>query len=104
MYCRIRLKDTNYQEYHNYRILDSSSFNHCLAIYREYVTYKKFTDVVPIFLEEFELPHTDIIGYYDGNELAAFTLAYKFKSVNSCLLYTSPSPRDLRASRMPSSA
>ena len=83
MYCRIRLKDTNYQEYHNYRILDSSSFNHCLAIYREYVTYKKFTDVVPIFLEEFELPHTDIIGYYDGNELAAFTLAYKFKSVNS---------------------
>ena len=23
---------------------------------------------------------------------------------NSCLLYTSPSPRDLRASRMPSSA
>ena len=83
MYCRIRLKDTNYQEYHNYRILDSSSYQHCLEIYREYVTYKGFTDVVPIFLEEFELPHTDIIGYYDGNQLVAFTLAYKFKSVNS---------------------
>ena len=25
-------------------------------------------------------------------------------AVNSCLLYTSPSPRDLRLSRMPSSA
>ena len=83
MYCRIRLQETNYQEYHNYRILDSSSFRRCLEIYREYVTYKKFDDVVPIFQEEFELPHTDIIGYYDENELVAFTLAYKFKSVNS---------------------
>ena len=70
MYCRIRLKDTNYQEYSNYRILGSSSFNKCLEIYRKYVTYKKFDDVVPIFREEFELPHSDIIGYYDGNELS----------------------------------
>jgi len=27
MYCRIRLKDTNYQEYHNYRILGSSALS-----------------------------------------------------------------------------
>ena len=40
-------------------------------------------DVVPIFREEFELNHSDIIGYYDGNELVAFTLAYRFQSVNS---------------------
>ena len=39
MYCRIRLKDTNYQEYHNYRILDSSSFSRCLEIYKQYVEY-----------------------------------------------------------------
>ena len=64
MYCRIRLKNTNYQEYHNYRILDSSSYERCLGIYKEYVDYKGFEDVVPIFREEFELPHTDIIGYY----------------------------------------
>ena len=83
MYCRIRLKNTNYQEYHNYRILDSSSFERCLDIYRQYVTYKKFEDIVPIFIEEFELPHSDVIGYYDGNELVAFTLAYRFDSVNS---------------------
>ena len=83
MYCRIRLKDTNYQEYHNYRILDSSSFGRCLEIYKQYVEYKGFEDVVPIFKEEFELDHSDIIGYYDGNELVAFTLAYRFKSVNS---------------------
>ena len=29
---------------------------------------------------------------------------YKVVLVNSCLLYTSPSPRDSRVSRMPSSA
>ena len=63
MYCRIRLQETNYQEYHNYRILDSSCFNRCLEIYRQYVTHKNFKD--------------------DGNELVAFTLAYRFKSVNS---------------------
>jgi len=83
MFCRIRLKDTNYQEYHNYRILDGSSFNRCLEIYKQYVTYKKFEDIVPIFVEEFELPHSDVIGYYDENNLVAFTLAYRFNSVNS---------------------
>ena len=80
MYCRIRLKETNYQEYHNYRILGSSSFERCLEIYKDYIRYKKFEDTVPIFREEFEIPHSDIIGYYDGNELVAFTI---------CLLYTS---------------
>ena len=83
MYCRIRLKDTNYQEVSNCKLLDSSFYNECFEIYRKYCEYKEFDSVIPIFREEFELPHTDIIGYYDGNELAAFTLAYKFKSVNS---------------------
>ena len=76
MFCRIRLKDTNYQEYHNYRILDSSSFGKCLEIYKQYVTYKGFKDIVPIFVEEFELPHSDVIGY--------------------CLLYTSDLPTTVR--------
>ena len=31
-------------------------------------------------------------------------VAEKVKKVISCLLYTSPSPRDMRRSRMPSSA
>ena len=32
------------------------------------------------------------------------TLANRFAGINSCLLYTSPSPRDATLSRMPSSA
>ena len=35
------------------------------------------------------------LSYADGSELKGF---------NACLLYTSPSPRDQRGSRMPSSA
>ena len=31
-------------------------------------------------------------------------ITYKFQNLTSCLLYTSPSPRDKRQSRMPSSA
>ena len=51
MYCRIRLKDTDYQEYEGCRILDSSYYKECLEIYRKYVEYKEFEDVVPVFRE-----------------------------------------------------
>ena len=37
-------------------------------------------------------------------EIAAETPDILSEDVHSCLLYTSPSPRDLRLSRMPSSA
>ena len=41
-----------------------------------------------------------------GKRVTAFVQKSKFKLVESlaCLLYTSPSPRDLSTSRMPSSA
>ena len=37
-------------------------------------------------------------------ELAVFLRAVFLRTLRSCLLYTSPSPRDKRQSRMPSSA
>ena len=83
MYCRIRLKDSNYQEVSNYQLLGSSSYDRCIEIYRKYCDYKKFKSVSPIFREEFEWNKCDRIGYYDGNELVAFTLAYRFDSVKS---------------------
>ena len=42
-----------------------------------------------------------IVGY--GDDVRVFIEAVK-ESMNTCLLYTSPSPRDKRQSRMPSSA
>ena len=65
--------------------------------------------------------HNDVIIYKDNAQDALFTTGFhatplqieNFTNVNSqtnpahnelCLLYTSPSPRDQRGSRMPSSA
>ena len=48
-----------------------------------------------------ERPEGDFARNYDSNALG--NSAY-FVWLNSCLLYTSPSPRDMRRSRMPSSA
>ena len=62
-------------------------------------------DVVPGFEDE-------LISYLDNSGGTEFLQAYfqwqnRFASqwqINTCLLYTSPSPRDQRGSRMPSSA
>ena len=43
------------------------------------------------------------LGFYLGGVLVAF-MAAGFCMLESCLLYTSPSPRDRQKSRMPSSA
>ena len=58
---------------------------------------KKVNDAVYSFIREkiVNLPLSEIVCEEDFNKLrTAFT----------CLLYTSPSPRDLSTSRMPSSA
>ena len=46
--------------------------------------------------------HTDPRAFQKALEVAGAELS--FDLVRSCLLYTSPSPRDLSTSRMPSSA
>ena len=45
-----------------------------------------------------------IVQVYDVFDLAEDLFAPAEKHIFSCLLYTSPSPRDQRGSRMPSSA
>ena len=42
---------------------------------------------------------TNLYNFYNG-----FKTDFEFENNNICLLYTSPSPRDQRGSRMPSSA
>ena len=50
------------------------------------------------------------MNFYKTNQVDVFAALYMglmftiFASFSSCLLYTSPSPRDMRRSRMPSSA
>ena len=49
-------------------------------------------------LDNNSIPFPDMAWEIDGEIL------YDTRSVYTCLLYTSPSPRDQRGSRMPSSA
>ena len=44
------------------------------------------------------------VGSNNTGELSAIAHALRWILINTCLLYTSPSPRDLSTSRMPSSA
>ena len=48
------------------------------------------------FIENFEL--------YTEKSFEYILISLKYKGNQRCLLYTSPSPRDMRRSRMPSSA
>ena len=46
-----------------------------------------------------------VLGKTEGNGCVNdFTRGYATSAIQACLLYTSPSPRDKRQSRMPSSA
>ena len=49
-----------------------------------------------------ELMENDENVFMMGEDIGVFEGA--FKATKGCLLYTSPSPRDMRRSRMPSSA
>ena len=93
MYCRIRLKETNYQEYHIYRILDSSSFGRCLEIYKQYVEYKGFEDIVPIFKEEFELNHSRKPNVYYDSETSSLYAMRDIKQDKELLQYYPPNER-----------
>ena len=50
---------------------------------------------------QYGLSHVETAKYYGTSEVQ---LGMCFKNTKNCLLYTSPSPRDLSTSRMPSSA
>ena len=64
-------------------------------------------DELPIGLTEHEKNNINII-YEMGREtdppIAPIRNIAEFERMSGCLLYTSPSPRDLSTSRMPSSA
>ena len=80
-----------------------------LAVYERDIMLKKPSSGFPKNLkdwlgqkkiEEVECVISDIAGVVRGKAMPLT----KFDRLENCLLYTSPSPRDLSTSRMPSSA
>lgn len=52
------------------------------AIYKKYCEYKKFSSVMPIFNSEFTEIKNYVIGYYDGQDIVAFSLLRRYDNDN----------------------
>lgn len=82
LYARIDLSKTNYKIFKDFKIFDNPPIDSLRLIYQDYCEYKNFKSVMPIFTEEFFDQKTDVIGYYDTEELVAFSLIKKYKLDN----------------------
>jgi hypothetical protein len=82
-YCRIDLSKTNYTQLDEWKFITNPDFEQLNLIYTKYCEHKKFDSVMPIFKEQFEMPNTDLIGYYDNNQLVAYSLMLKYDASKS---------------------
>ena len=81
----------------------SKLFDSRLAdVIRKPVITEKATNALDLNQYTFEVDHRAAKPQIKAAIEALFSV--KVIGVNTCLLYTSPSPRDIRRSRMPSSA
>jgi hypothetical protein len=81
-YARIDLLKTTYTRLDNFAFLPNPDIQQLNDIYRTYCRYKKFPSVMPIFDSEYLDPDNDVLGYFDNNQLVAFSLIKKFDNQN----------------------
>lgn len=81
-YARIDLLQTNYKKLSNFQFIKHVNNLELQKIYKEYCDYKNFKSVMPIFDSEFFDPKNDVIGYYDGEMLVAFSLLRRYDDEN----------------------
>jgi hypothetical protein len=82
-YARINLTKTTYQAAVPWQYLRDPNIAELNDIYRTYCIYKKFGSVMPIFDSQYTDPNTDVIGYYDAEQLVAFSLIKRYDTQNA---------------------
>jgi hypothetical protein len=82
-FARIDLSRTNYTPTVKWEIINAPDIAILNNIYRDYCKYKRFASVMPIFNSRYTDPMTDVIGYYDGDKLAAFSLIKRYDEENA---------------------
>lgn len=83
LYARINLEKTNYPTLtKNWQFIKNPDIVFLNKIYIQYCKHKKFQSVMPIFDCEYTDPRHDIIGYFDSNELVAFSIIKKYDLQN----------------------
>ena len=86
LFGRIDLSKTDYKPLLDWKYLHNPPVEQVQSIYRDYCIHKKFASVYPLFPSEWTKPHIDFIGYYDENELVAFSIFHNYmdgKNVNA---------------------
>ena len=82
IYCRIKLQETNYKETNRCKVLWSSNHrarldtDKLLEIYNNYCKHKKFKSPWPYYKEQFTQEHFELLGYYNDDQLVAWSLIY----------------------------
>jgi hypothetical protein len=84
-FARIDLAQTNYQETVSWTYLSKTaeSMVRCQEIYRTYCIYKHFGSVMPMFESRLYDPMADVIGYWDGGIMVAFSLIRRYDEKNA---------------------
>ena len=84
-FARIDLSKTDYKESVRWEYLSKSDYmiGKCLEIYRTYCIYKHFGSVMPLFESRFRDPMADIIGYWSGGNMVAFSLIRRYDDHNA---------------------
>jgi hypothetical protein len=81
-FARIQLAKTTYTPTVDWKYLTSPNIPVLQDIYRTYCIYKHFASVMPLFDSQFTDPATDVIGYYENEQLVAFSLMKRYDSKN----------------------
>ena len=84
-FARIALSQTNYTECTEWSYLSKSDdmIEKCQEIYRTYCMHKKFSSVMPMFVNRFREPMADVIGYFSSGNMVAFSLIRKLDETNA---------------------
>jgi hypothetical protein len=83
MYSRIKLVNTNYSNsipFIKTTLIRSIDADIMQSIYRDYCLYKRFASVMPLFIEEYLYPQSDVIAYFDNEIIVGFTLMFKYNT------------------------
>ena len=84
IYARIRLQATDYTaDSVTWNYIQDPNVDQLNSIYRRYCEHKKFQSVMPIFASEYTDPRNDIIGYWQDQELVAFSIIRRYDQLNA---------------------
>ena len=71
---RINLQETNYQMNLQWDYLKHENIEKCNQIYKAYCKHRQFQSVLPMVNERYIDPNTDVVCYFDENNLIAWSM------------------------------